>query len=208
MEFCAAGSLSDMMAICRETLTEPQIACVMKMSLEGLKYLHARRIIHRDVKAANVLVTDSGDCKLADFGVSSDIVTTLSRKQTVIGTPNWMAPEVIKASAYNDRADIWSLGITAIELAVGQPPHSDVHPMTAMFNIPTAPPPTLPYPEKWSKAFHSFIHVCLQKDPNRRPTAAQLLEKHPFILQAGGSEVIMEFVDKCPLHISAVTAAH
>ena len=146
------------------------------MSLEGLKYLHSVNIIHRDIKAANILVNDNGECKLADFGVSAEIATTLSRKQTVIGTPNWMAPEVIKASAYDEKADIWSLGITAIELAVGQPPHSDVHPMTAMFKIPTSPSPTLPYPERWTRGFHSFVNQCLQKDLSRRPSANQLLD--------------------------------
>mmetsp|Transcript_14931 Transcript_14931/g.29311 ORF Transcript_14931/g.29311 Transcript_14931/m.29311 type:complete len:365 (-) Transcript_14931:140-1234(-) len=201
MEYCAAGSLSDMMTVCRRKLSEIQIACVMKMSLEGLMYLHRCQIIHRDVKAANVLVSETGDCKLADFGVSSEIATTLSRKQTVIGTPNWMAPEVIKASAYNDRADIWSLGITAIELAEGQPPHSDVHPMTAMFNIPSAPPPKLKQQSKWTQNFHNFLHLCLQKDPTKRPSAAALLAKHPFITQAPGKEVITEFVDQCMLEM-------
>mmetsp|Transcript_22599 Transcript_22599/g.31844 ORF Transcript_22599/g.31844 Transcript_22599/m.31844 type:complete len:236 (-) Transcript_22599:154-861(-) len=191
-----------MMSLCQTVLTEAQVAAVMKMSLQGLDYLHTQHIIHRDVKAANVLVTDKGECKLADFGVSSEIATTLSRKQTVIGTPNWMAPEVIIASQYNDRADVWSLGITAIELATGKPPHSEVHPMTAMFRIPSAPPPTLPNPEKWSGWFRNFIKTCLQKDPNTRPSAKMLLQ-HPFIQNAQGSQCVQNFVETCMLEVSS-----
>lgn len=198
MEYCAAGSLSDMMSVCKRTLTEEQIACVMKQSLAGLTYLHGQKIIHRDIKAANLLLTGQADCKLADFGVSAEIATTLSRKRTIIGTPNWMAPEVIKASAYNEKADVWSLGITAIELAVGAPPHSDVHPMTAMFKIPSAPPPTLPNPSMWSKDFHNFIKVCLRKNLDQRPSAAQLLLYHPFVLKAKPQEqVLLPFVQDC-----------
>lgn len=196
MDYCAAGSLADMMTICRRTLSEAQIQAAMQMSLMGLDYLHGLGIIHRDIKAANVLVTDEGECKLADFGVSSQVKTTLSRKQTVIGTPNWMAPEVISESAYDTRADIWSLGIVAIELAVGEPPHSDVHPMTAMFKIPTNPPPTLPTPEKYSAHFHTFLRAALMKEPAMRPTCKQLLT-HPFITSAPDKSVIMELVDQC-----------
>lgn len=204
MEYCAAGSLNDMMTVCHTTLTESQIAVVMKMSLHGLDYLHGRNIIHRDVKAANILVKNSGECKLADFGVSAEMASTLSGNRTVIGTPCWMAPEVIRASNYNDKADIWSLGITAIELAVGHPPHSDVHPMTAMFKIPSSPPPTLPNPDKWSAEFKSFVHMCLQMDAELRPSAAQLLERHPFIQAAGGPELVLEFIEKCMLELKSL----
>lgn len=203
MEFCAAGSLRDMMNICHQTLTEAQIASVMKMSLLGLHYLHERRTIHRDLKAANILVTESGHCKLADFGVSAEIATTLSRRSTVIGTPNWMAPEVIRESAYDASADIWSLGITAIELAVGDPPLSDLHPMTAMFKIPHAPPPTLPNPKRWSKDFHDFIKTCLQKEPKNRPPAQWFLENHAFVKNAPGREIILSFAESCMMEMKA-----
>lgn len=202
MEYCAAGSLSDMMTICKRTLTERQISCVLKMSLQGLGYLHSRKVIHRDIKAANILVNDQGKCKLADFGVSAEMRTTLTRKQTLIGTPNWMAPEVIKASKYDFKADIWSLGITAIELACGHPPHWQLHPMTAMFKIPTSPPPTLPKPEKWSKDFHDFIKKSLVMDPKERPDAPELLE-HPFIQNAAPIECIQSFVSECMVYMDS-----
>jgi serine/threonine protein kinase len=197
MEFCGAGSLADIMAVCQTTLSEAQVAAVMKMSLYGLEYLHAQNIIHRDIKAANVLVTDTGECKLADFGVSAEIQVTLSRKQTVIGTPNWMAPEVITESAYDQRADIWSLGIVAIELALGEPPHSNVHPMTAMFKIPTSAPPTLPADRGYSQDFHGFVRACLQKDPTMRPSATHLLQ-HPFVRAVADpcSAAILDIVNR------------
>lgn len=200
MEYCAAGSLADMMTVCRQTLTEQQIAVVMRMALFGLKYLHSRQILHRDIKAANLLMTELGHCKLADFGVSAEISALTHRAQTVIGTPNWMAPEVIRASYYNDRADIWSLGITAIELAVGKPPHSEVQAMTAMFRIPTAPAPTLPNRHLWSANFHAFVEACLQKDFGLRPSAEVLLD-HPFVAEATDIAPLKQFVDRCLLEM-------
>lgn len=202
MEYCAAGSLADMMTVCRQTLTEAQIAVVMRMALLGLQYLHGRQILHRDIKAANLLMTESGHCKLADFGVSAEISALTHRAQTVIGTPNWMAPEVIRASFYNDRADIWSLGITAIELAVGKPPHSEVQAMTAMFRIPTAPAPTLPNRHLWSDNFNGFVKACLQKDHNQRPSAEVML-KHPFVANATDITPLKQFVDRCMLEMKS-----
>jgi len=197
MEYCGAGSVCDLMAICEKTLTEEQIATVMKMALQGLEYLHSHKKIHRDIKSGNILLNHDGDCKLADFGVSAELTTTMAKRKTVIGTPYWMAPEVLQSTEYNGKADIWSLAITAIELAVGEPPHSNVHPMRAIFMIPTSDPPTLPNPEKWSKDFNDFLKVCLIKDPDKRPTATHLLKNHPFITKAKGKELIAALVKEC-----------
>jgi len=203
MEYCGSGSLCDLMAICERTLTEPQIAAVMKMSLLGLQYLHENRKIHRDIKSGNILLTTEGDAKLADFGVSAELTTTMAKRVTVIGTPYWMAPEVLQSSAYNGKADVWSLAITAIELAVGEPPHSNIHPMRAIFLIPNSDSPTLPNPENWSADFHDFLRVCLAKDPEKRPSAQELLANHPFILKAPGKQIIRELVDECIADIEA-----
>eukprot|EP00462_Mataza_sp_D1_P027982 CAMPEP_0175175220 /NCGR_PEP_ID=MMETSP0087-20121206/33079_1 /TAXON_ID=136419 /ORGANISM="Unknown Unknown, Strain D1" /LENGTH=463 /DNA_ID=CAMNT_0016466801 /DNA_START=19 /DNA_END=1410 /DNA_ORIENTATION=- len=204
MEFCGAGSICDLMAICDKTLDEDQIAVIMKMSLQGLEYLHKCRKIHRDIKSGNILLTHDGDCKLADFGVSAELTNTMSKRKTVIGTPYWMAPEVLQSSNYDGKADIWSLAvwslaITAIELAVGEPPHSEIHPMKAIFLIPNSPPPTLPEDsgKKWSADFESFLAVCLVKDQDKRPSAEELLKNHPFITKAKSKAVIAALVDEC-----------
>lgn len=196
MEYCGAGSLQDLMAICEKTLSEEQIAIVMKMSLLGLDYLHGKKKIHRDIKSGNILLNNDGDCKLADFGVSAELTNTMAKRKTVIGTPYWMAPEVLQSLAYDGKADIWSLAITAIEMAVGEPPHASIHPMRAIFLIPTSPPPTLPDPEEWSDEFHDFIRVCCLKDPTRRPSARWLLDNHQFITGAGPKSIIADLVEE------------
>jgi len=201
MEYCGAGSICDLMAICEKTLSEEQIAAVMKMALLGLQYLHSCKKIHRDIKSGNILLTHAGDCKLADFGVSAELTNTLSKRKTVIGTPYWMAPEVLQSAEYDGKADIWSLAITAIELAVGEPPHSNVHPMRAIFLIPTSDPPTLPDPDDWSEDFNNFLKTCLAKDPAKRPTASTLLLTHPFIQKAKGKQVIAALVEECMTEI-------
>lgn len=198
MEYCEAGSFCDLMAICNRTLTEAQIAAVLHMSLKGLDYLHGQRQIHRDIKCGNILVTKEGLCKLADFGVSAQLTNTVSKRKTVIGTPYWMAPEVLETSAeYNQKADIWSLGISAIEMALGDPPNSHLHPLNAIFVIPAGPPPCLPHPELWSEDFKHFLRVCLVKKPEERPSARQLLDTHPFIRKAQGPEIIQSLVQEC-----------
>jgi len=180
MEYCGPGSVSDLMTITKKTLTEVQIAVVLRDVLKGLNPLHEKQRIHRDIKAGNILLNDKCVAKLADFGVSGQS-KDFTKHHTVIGTPFWMAPEVIQEE-YDREADIWSLGITAIEMAEGKPPYYNIHPMRAIFMIPTRPPPKLSNPDAWSAEFISFVAACLQKKPQDRPTALKLL-KHPFILK-------------------------
>jgi len=195
MEYCGAGSVSDLMRILKRELTEDQIAIVAKYTLEGLAYLHKERKIHRDIKAGNILLNDAGEGKLADFGVSGQIRDTMSRRNTVIGTPFWMAPEVIQEIGYDFKADIWSLGITLIEMAEQRPPYSNIHPMRAIFMIPSRPPPTLTEPDKWSADFNDIVRLCVTKDPSKRPTAAELLN-HPFIKNAKSVDLLRELIDE------------
>jgi len=193
MDYCALGSLRDALELAGRSLKEKEIATVCASALEGLDYLHKNNIIHRDMKAANLLMDDSGGVKLGDFGVSQQLLSTISKSGTIVGTPHWMAPEVIKQTPYNSTADVWSLGITAIELADGFPPYHDVHPVRAMFLVQKKNPPTLADPKKWSKEFNSFIQACLNKEPDERPTAAELM-KHPFITSAKGPESLKELI--------------
>uniref|UniRef100_A0A672SNZ2 non-specific serine/threonine protein kinase n=1 Tax=Sinocyclocheilus grahami TaxID=75366 RepID=A0A672SNZ2_SINGR len=166
-------------------LEEPQIRVVCKQMLEALQYLHSMKIIHRDLKAGNILLTLDGDIKLADFGVSAKNTKTLQRRDSFIGTPYWMAPEVVmcetmKDAPYDYKADIWSLGITLIELAQIEPPHHELNPMRVLLKIAKSEPPTLQQPAKWSMEFNDFLKKALDRNPETRPTTAQLLD-HPFV---------------------------
>jgi len=190
MEYCAAGSVSDIMHLRKKTLTEEQIAVIIKSTLQGLVYMHSHMKIHRDIKAGNILLNAKGEAKLADFGVSGQLSDSTAKRNTVIGTPYWMAPEVIQENGYGVSADIWSLGITCIEMAQGHPPYNNIHPMRAIFVIPARPPPTLEHPEKFSEAFNKFIALCLVKKPEERMSASELLDTE-FIKNAQ-SEVILE----------------
>lgn len=182
MDFCGAGSILDVMKKNKKNLTEDQIAAVLYYVLRGLVYLHNRGTIHRDMKSANVLLTDKGEVKIADFGVSSQLGNA-QKANTVVGTPLFMSPEVMSGEMYDEKADIWSLGITAIEMADGEPPYFKEHLMRAMFLIATEAPPTVKNPSEWSDTFLNFVSTCLQKESPKRPKAEELLQ-HPFITGA------------------------
>ena len=194
MEYCAAGSVVDLIKISKLTLTEGQIAAILQSTLRGLEYLHNNKKIHRDIKAGNILLDNKGNSKLADFGVAAQSLNTYADHDTVIGTPFWMSPEVISKSKYNKKTDIWSVGITAIEMAEGEPPYSHIHPIRAMFVIKSNPPEGLTQPEKWSVEFNNFVKKCLTIDPKQRPSAKDLL-MDPFIKKSKGKAIITELVD-------------
>lgn len=190
MEFCVGSSLHDIMEARRRCLTERQINAVISGALTGLQYLHRHKKIHRDVKSGNLLLSESGVVKLADFGVATTMSNSISRRGTVIGTPFWMAPEVIAggpAAGYDAKADVWSLGITAIELAEGAPPHASLHPMRAIFLIPTRPPPNLTERDRWSESFVDFVTQALVKEVDERPSSEELLA-HGFLSGTQQSE--------------------
>ncbi|XP_028420912.1 TRAF2 and NCK interacting kinase a isoform X2 [Perca flavescens] len=185
MEFCGAGSVTDLIKNTKgNSLKEEWTAYICREILRGLTHLHQHKVIHRDIKGQNVLLTENAEVKLVDFGVSAQLDRTVGRRNTFIGTPYWMAPEVIACdenpeATYDFKSDLWSLGITAIEMAEGAPPLCDMHPMRALFLIPRNPPPRLKS-KKWSKKFQSFIESCLVKSHSQRQSTEQLL-KHPFI---------------------------
>ncbi|CAJ1063505.1 serine/threonine-protein kinase 10 [Xyrichtys novacula] len=198
IEFCPGGAVDATMLELDRGLTEPQIKVVCKQMLEALVYLHSMKIIHRDLKAGNVLLMLDGDIKLADFGVSAKNTKTLQRRDSFIGTPYWMAPEVVmcetmKDAPYDYKADIWSLGITLIELAQIEPPHHELNPMRVLLKIAKSEPPTLDSPNKWSPEFKDFLKRALDKNPDTRPTAAQLME-HPFVRSVKSNRPLLELV--------------
>ncbi|XP_072329771.1 TRAF2 and NCK-interacting protein kinase-like isoform X10 [Scyliorhinus torazame] len=200
MEFCGAGSVTDLIKNTKgNTLKEDWIAYICREILRGLTHLHQHKVIHRDIKGQNVLLTENAEVKLVDFGVSAQLDRTVGRRNTFIGTPYWMAPEVIACdenpdATYDFKSDLWSLGITAMEMAEGAPPLCDMHPMRALFLIPRNPPPRLKS-KKWTKKFVSFIEGCLVKNHGQRPATDQLL-KHPFIRdQANERQIRIQLKD-------------
>ncbi|XP_055968284.1 serine/threonine-protein kinase 10 [Sorex fumeus] len=198
IEFCAGGAVDAIMLELDRGLTEPQIQVVCRQMLEALAFLHSKRVIHRDLKAGNVLMTLEGDIRLADFGVSAKNLKTLQKRDSFIGTPYWMAPEVVlcetmKDTPYDYKADIWSLGITLIEMAQIEPPHHELNPMRVLLKIAKSDPPTLLTPSKWSADFRDFLRMALDKSPESRPSATQLLE-HPFVRGVSSNKALRELV--------------
>ncbi|XP_032666787.1 mitogen-activated protein kinase kinase kinase kinase 5 isoform X5 [Odontomachus brunneus] len=208
MEYCGGGSLQDIYHI-TGPLSEIQIAYMCRETLTGLAYLHSMGKMHRDIKGANILLTEAGDVKLADFGVSAQITATINKRKSFIGTPYWMAPEVAaveRKGGYNQLCDIWACGITAIELAELQPPMFDLHPMRALFLMSKSgfKPPTLKDRDKWSPTFHNFVKVALTKNPKKRPTAEKLLQ-HAFFQGDMSKRLALELLQKVsnPSHMFA-----
>ncbi|XP_015214343.2 myosin-IIIb isoform X1 [Lepisosteus oculatus] len=199
LELCNGGSVTDLikgLLMRGQRLDEAIISYILYGALLGLQHLHNNRIIHRDVKGNNILLTTEGGVKLVDFGVSAQLTNARLRRNTSVGTPFWMAPEVIACEqqydySYDARCDVWSLGITAVELGDGDPPLSELHPVKALFKIPRNPPPTLRCPDQWSRAYSHFISQCLIKDFEKRPSVTHLLE-HPFIKQAHGKDMALK----------------
>ncbi|GCC26178.1 hypothetical protein chiPu_0004593 [Chiloscyllium punctatum] len=198
IEFCPGGAVDATMLELDRGLTEPQIRVVARQMLEAVDYLHSQKIIHRDLKAGNVLLTQDGNIKLADFGVSAKNTKTMQKRETFIGTPYWMAPEVVmcetmKDTPYDYKADIWSLGITLIEMAQIEPPHHELNPMRVLLKIAKSDPPTLENPSKWSQDFKDFLKKALDKNPDTRLSAAQLLQ-HPFVSSVSSNKPLRELV--------------
>ena len=180
MEYCAGGSVSDIMVALDAPLDEAVISYICRETLSGLVYLHSQGRVHRDIKCGNILLTESGSVKLADFGVAAQLTSTLSKRNTFIGTPHWMAPEVIQASQYDGKVDVWALGISLIEMAERYPPRWRVNPNRVIFMVVRDPAPRLADKERWSLAFQDFVSQCLNKEPRSRPTT-RFLQQHKFV---------------------------
>ncbi|XP_075300635.1 uncharacterized protein LOC104338081 isoform X2 [Opisthocomus hoazin] len=198
VEFCPGGAVDAVILELEKGLTEEQIRAACKQLLLALQYLHGCKIIHRDVKAGNVLLTLDGDVKLADFGVSAKNSSTVQRRVSFIGTPYWMAPEVVqcetsKESPYGYKADIWSLGITLIEMAEMEPPYHELNPLRVLLKIAKSQPPTLRHTKRWSEDFKDFLRKSLEKSPEARWSASQLLQ-HPFVAGISDKRPLRELV--------------
>uniref|UniRef100_A0AAQ5XBN4 non-specific serine/threonine protein kinase n=1 Tax=Amphiprion ocellaris TaxID=80972 RepID=A0AAQ5XBN4_AMPOC len=212
IEFCAGGAVDAVMLELERPLTEPQIRVVCRQTLQALVYLHENKIIHRDLKAGNILLTLDGDVKLADFGVSAKNTKTLQRRDSFIGTPYWMAPEVVMCETSKDRpydykADIWSLGVTLIELAQVEPPNHEMNPMRVLLKIAKADPPTLMQPSRWSPEFSDFLKRCLDKNVDNRWTAPQLLQ-HSFVSTVADSRPLRELIAEAKAEVTEEIEEH
>lgn len=202
MEYCEAGSIHELMSAAHRPLSEEDISVVVRSVLSALEHLHKHKRIHRDIKSGNVLVTKGGVCKLADFGVSATLANTNANRNTMTGTPYWMAPELLIGKAYNSKVDIWSLGIMCIEMATRDVPLSHLDPMKAMRVIPTADEPRLPREGRWSVEFQDLVAHMLVKSPERRSTATELLQ-HPFVQKHASKDLKPLVFVRLPLVLAA-----
>uniref|UniRef100_A0A667XHW2 non-specific serine/threonine protein kinase n=1 Tax=Myripristis murdjan TaxID=586833 RepID=A0A667XHW2_9TELE len=212
IEFCAGGAVDAVMLELERPLTEPQIRVVCRQTLQALLYLHDNKIIHRDLKAGNILLTLDGDVKLADFGVSAKNTKTLQRRDSFIGTPYWMAPEVVMCETSKDRpydykADIWSLGVTLIELAQIEPPNHEMNPMRVLLKIAKSDPPTLMQPSRWSPEFSDFLRRCLDKNVDNRWSTAQLLQ-HSFVASVEDNKPLRELIAEAKAEVTEEIEEH
>jgi len=200
IEFCDGGSALDIIRKLKKTLTEEQIRSILKQVVDAVNYIHnvSPPICHRDIKAGNILLNAKGEVKVADFGISAQITTTMKKLNTQIGSPYWMAPEVLNEEKYDLKVDIWSIGILTIELAQGKPPWFEQGALRALFLISTKPPPTLEHPEEWSANFIGFLARCLVRDPINRPTAKELSEQ-PFLQTPVNYSVLSSLVEEASL---------
>lgn len=207
MEYCGGGSVADLMRATDTPLEEKFIQYIVCETLKGLSYLHSRGLVHRDIKCGNILLTEGGDVKLADFGVAGQLTNTLSKRNTFIGTPHWMAPEVIQRNEYDGKVDVWALGISAIEMAELEPPRHNVHPMRVIFMVSKEPPPGLAEADKWSMVFHDFVKQALMKDPRMRPSA-QKLALHRFMTRhrPGAKMELLPLINESKEHMAATMA--
>ena len=196
MEFMGGGCLTDVLEQFETIqMSEDMIARVCLEVIRGLEYVHSLHRIHRDIKSDNILLGVNGEVKLADFGYAAQLTKEKSKRNTIVGTPYWMAPELIRGQEYDQKVDIWSLGIMAMEMAEGEPPYMEFPPLRALFLITTKGIPPLKEPTKWSKEFHSFLGSCLEKDVEKRPDASTLLQ-HPFLQMSCPRETLAPFIEE------------
>eukprot|EP01126_Amoeba_proteus_P039741 TRINITY_DN4207_c1_g1_i11.p1 TRINITY_DN4207_c1_g1~~TRINITY_DN4207_c1_g1_i11.p1 ORF type:complete len:283 (-),score=52.78 TRINITY_DN4207_c1_g1_i11:53-901(-) len=205
MDYCGAGSIKDVIQLSKKNLTENQTKYVLHPTIKGLLHLHLMKILHLDIKSANILLTDSGSVKLADFGVSTQLSTHTSfiAATNYVGSPLFMSPEVIRKDKYGSSSDIWSLGITTIEMVEGRPPNTDINCLEMLPMLLERDPPQLQKPDAFSTDFNNFIALCLKKVPEQRPSCVDLLQE-PLLdpTKLPGSEVISELLQEAGLLVT------
>jgi len=196
MEFMQWGSLTDILDQFTDLkMTEPQMAAVCIATLRGLACIHVKHNIHRDIKSDNILINEKGIIKISDFGFAAQLTTKKLKRKTIVGTPYWMAPELIKGQEYDEKVDIWSVGILAMEMCEGEPPYMDFAPLKALFMISTQGIPELQQPERFSPEFRDFLKSCLQIHAGNRPSC-QELSQHPWLLKACSPDEIVRLAEK------------